>query len=128
MSRCWVNVLAGVVWAWVVFAGGYTTDADKPAPPCQPVVDARAALLQGLPRDVRRQQARERLVLLMVNESAAILGAGLIATAQELDLGQSQLVIQSLPEPVKKTQVSTGGSSVIRWRRDGKELYYLAPA
>lgn len=45
-----------------------------------------AAALRVLSRDVRRQQARERLVLLMVNEAAALLGAGLVATPQELDL------------------------------------------
>jgi Tol biopolymer transport system component len=41
--------------------------------------------------------------------------------------GVPQLVIQSFPEPGTRKQVSTEGGSVIRWRRDGKELYYLAP-
>jgi hypothetical protein len=44
-----------------------------------------------------------------------------------IEQGQSQLVIQSFPQPEIKTQVSTGGGSVIRWRHDARELYYLAP-
>ena len=44
-----------------------------------------AALMRGLPEAVRRQQARDRLVLLMVNEAAACLGEGL-ASAQDIDL------------------------------------------
>jgi 3-hydroxyacyl-CoA dehydrogenase/enoyl-CoA hydratase/3-hydroxybutyryl-CoA epimerase len=47
---------------------------------------ASASLIANLPRDVRMQQARDRQVLLMVNEAAACLGAGLVATPQDLDL------------------------------------------
>jgi Tol biopolymer transport system component len=39
----------------------------------------------------------------------------------------SELFIQSFPDAVTKRQFSTGGGSVIRWGRDGKELYYVAP-
>jgi 3-hydroxyacyl-CoA dehydrogenase/enoyl-CoA hydratase/3-hydroxybutyryl-CoA epimerase len=45
-----------------------------------------AAIVKGLPVAVRRQQARERLVLLMVNEAAACLGEGLAVSAQDIDL------------------------------------------
>lgn len=45
-----------------------------------------AALVKGLPAAVRRQQARERMVLLSVNEAAACLGDGNAATSQEIDL------------------------------------------
>ncbi len=44
-----------------------------------------ATVVRGLPPAVRRQQARERLVLLAVNEAAACLGEGL-AEASSIDL------------------------------------------
>jgi 3-hydroxyacyl-CoA dehydrogenase/enoyl-CoA hydratase/3-hydroxybutyryl-CoA epimerase len=48
--------------------------------------DAAPSTMQHLPAAVKRQQARERLVLLMVNESAACLGEGLAGSAQDIDL------------------------------------------
>jgi serine/threonine protein kinase len=44
-----------------------------------------------------------------------------------LEQGQSQVFIQSFPDGVIKRQVSTRGGFLIRWRPDGKELYYLEP-
>ncbi len=41
--------------------------------------------------------------------------------------GQFQIYIQSFPTAGGKWQVSTGGGAQPQWRRDGKELYYLAP-
>ena len=41
--------------------------------------------------------------------------------------GRSTWTRQSLSGSGTKVQVSTLGGSVPRWRRDGKELYYLAP-
>jgi hypothetical protein len=35
--------------------------------------------------------------------------------------------IQSFPTPGSKRQVSTNGGRQPRWRRDGKELFYLSP-
>ncbi len=37
------------------------------------------------------------------------------------------MYIQSLSGSAAKLQVSTMGGMVSRWRRDGKELYYLSP-
>jgi hypothetical protein len=42
------------------------------------------------------------------------------------DQGLSQIYIQSFPQKGTKKQISANGGSIIRWRRDGKELYYLA--
>ncbi|MDA2926080.1 hypothetical protein MYX78_02410 [Acidobacteria bacterium AH-259-G07] len=36
------------------------------------------------------------------------------------------MYIQTFPEPGGKWQISTGGGSQPRWRRDGKELFYIA--
>ena len=41
--------------------------------------------------------------------------------------GQSQIVVQPFPNPTSKWQISTAGGSQPRWRRDGKELYFIAP-
>src|SRR5262249_18354663 len=41
--------------------------------------------------------------------------------------GRSEVYISSFPKPAGKLQVSTAGGVTPRWRRDGRELYYLAP-
>ncbi|MGE0131083.1 MAG: protein kinase [Blastocatellales bacterium] len=40
--------------------------------------------------------------------------------------GQYEVYVQSYPESGGKRQVSTGGGSGPRWRRDGRELFYYA--
>jgi Tol biopolymer transport system component len=40
--------------------------------------------------------------------------------------GSPQIYVQSFPTPSGKWQVSTAGGSQPRWRRDGKELFYVA--
>jgi 3-hydroxyacyl-CoA dehydrogenase/enoyl-CoA hydratase/3-hydroxybutyryl-CoA epimerase len=47
---------------------------------------ASAQVLRGLPLAVQMREARERMVLLMVNEAAACLGEGLAADAATIDL------------------------------------------
>src|SRR5262249_11893137 len=46
----------------------------------------RASLLKALPTAVRLREARDRMVLVMVNEAAACLGEGLAASAEMIDL------------------------------------------
>jgi serine/threonine protein kinase/Tol biopolymer transport system component len=41
--------------------------------------------------------------------------------------GTHQVYIVSFPEPDRRRQVTASGGSQPRWRKDGKELYYLAP-
>jgi Tol biopolymer transport system component len=41
--------------------------------------------------------------------------------------GSYQVYVQSFPTSGGKWQVSTGGGAQPQWRRDGKELFYLAP-
>jgi hypothetical protein len=38
-----------------------------------------------------------------------------------------QVYVRSFPPSAGKWQVSVGGGSEPRWRRDGKELYFIAP-
>lgn len=40
--------------------------------------------------------------------------------------GEDEVYVAPFPGPGGKWQVSTGGGNAPRWRRDGKELYYLA--
>jgi Tol biopolymer transport system component len=40
--------------------------------------------------------------------------------------GQPEIYVQSFPTPDTRVQVSNGGGNFARWRRDGKELFYLA--
>jgi Tol biopolymer transport system component len=41
--------------------------------------------------------------------------------------GRSEVYVQSFPPSGGKWQVSTGGGAQPHWRRDGKELFYIAP-
>jgi len=41
--------------------------------------------------------------------------------------GRSEIYVQTFPLSGGKWQVSTGGGAQPRWRRDGKELYFIAP-
>ncbi|HEU5182014.1 MAG TPA: protein kinase [Candidatus Polarisedimenticolia bacterium] len=41
--------------------------------------------------------------------------------------GKWEIVVAPFPGPGGNWQVSTGGGTEPRWRRDGKELFYLAP-
>ena len=41
--------------------------------------------------------------------------------------GQNQIYVQSFPAGASKFQISTNGGVEPRWRRDGKEIFYLSP-
>jgi eukaryotic-like serine/threonine-protein kinase len=43
------------------------------------------------------------------------------------ETGQSEILIQPFPGPGPKSQISVGGGTRARWRRDGQELFYVAP-
>jgi Tol biopolymer transport system component len=40
--------------------------------------------------------------------------------------GRSEVYVQSFPEPATRLQISTAGGTQPRWRRDGRELFYVA--
>ena len=40
--------------------------------------------------------------------------------------GRDEVHVQRFPVPGAKRQISTEGGAMPRWRRDGKELFYLA--
>jgi len=41
--------------------------------------------------------------------------------------GQNEIYVESYPRGAPKVQVSTNGGMQSRWRRDGKELFYMSP-
>ena len=43
------------------------------------------------------------------------------------DSGNSEIYVQTFPATGAKWQISTSGGVYPRWRRDGEELFYLAP-
>jgi serine/threonine protein kinase len=45
---------------------------------------------------------------------------------QSNESGRNEILIQSFPGPGGKLQVSTNGGAQVRWRPDGKELFYIA--
>jgi Tol biopolymer transport system component len=44
-----------------------------------------------------------------------------------LDSGRSEIYVVPFPGPGGKVQVSSAGGTQPRWRRDGKEIFYVAP-
>ena len=46
---------------------------------------------------------------------------------QSDESGRYEIYVQAFPEPGRKVTVSKGGGTLPRWRRDGRELYYVAP-
>jgi WD40 repeat protein len=49
-----------------------------------------------------------------------------LAYVTEITSGLPEVIVASLATPGAKWRISTGGGSFPRWRRDGKELFYLA--
>ena len=45
---------------------------------------------------------------------------------QSNDSGRFEVYVQPFPGPGARIPVSTGGGAQVRWRRDGKELFYIA--
>ena len=45
---------------------------------------------------------------------------------QSNESGRAEVYVQPFPGPGAKIKVSTNGGAQMRWRRDGKELFYLA--
>ncbi len=45
---------------------------------------------------------------------------------QSNESGLYQIYVQSFPSPEVRAQISTNGGAQPRWRRDGKELFYIA--
>jgi serine/threonine protein kinase len=46
---------------------------------------------------------------------------------QSNESGLFEIYVQRFPGPGGKLQISTGGGAKVSWRRDGRELYYVAP-
>ncbi|MBX3276449.1 MAG: serine/threonine-protein kinase [Acidobacteria bacterium] len=46
---------------------------------------------------------------------------------QSNESGRDEIYVQAFPEPGRRVIVSKGGGALPRWRRDGRELYYVAP-
>jgi len=44
---------------------------------------------------------------------------------QTNESGQFEIYVQSFPEPTTRMQISTAGGSQPRWRRDGRELFFI---
>ena len=45
---------------------------------------------------------------------------------ESTESGQAQVMVANFPDFTNKRQISTGGGGQVRWRKDGKELFYLA--
>ncbi len=46
---------------------------------------------------------------------------------QSNESGRYEIYVRPFPGPGGQWQVSNSGGSQVRWRRDGKELYYISP-
>ncbi len=45
---------------------------------------------------------------------------------QSNESGRDEVYVQPFPGPGAKVRISTNGGAQMRWRRDGKELFYIA--
>jgi Tol biopolymer transport system component len=45
---------------------------------------------------------------------------------QSNETGRFEIYVQPFPGPGRKELVSTNGGAQVRWRRDGRELFYIA--
>jgi Tol biopolymer transport system component len=86
---------------------------------------------------------RSRLILLpadgkggpttLLEQQTASVSAGQISAdgrwiAYQCDeSGKYEVYVSTFPKPTGRLQISTAGGHYASWRRDGKELYYLAP-
>jgi len=86
---------------------------------------------------------RSRLILLpadgkggpttLLEQQTANVSAGQISAdgrwiAYQCDeSGKYEVYVSTFPKPTGRLQISTAGGHYASWRRDGKELYYLAP-
>jgi Tol biopolymer transport system component len=43
------------------------------------------------------------------------------------EAGKAEIYVQPFPGPGRKVPVSVHGGTQVRWRRDGKEIFYIAP-
>jgi Tol biopolymer transport system component len=58
---------------------------------------------------------------------ARVSGDGHWVAFADSNSGKSEIYVQNFPTPTGRWRVSTGGGIQPVWRRDGKELFYLAP-
>jgi Tol biopolymer transport system component len=52
---------------------------------------------------------------------------GLWMAYQSDESGRNEVYVQAVPVSSEKVTISSGGGAIPRWRRDGKELYFLTP-
>lgn len=54
-------------------------------------------------------------------------GAGSWIAYTSNETGEYEVYVESLPRDGQKVRISTKGGTQPRWRRDGKELFYISP-
>ncbi len=62
-----------------------------------------------------------------VEHDARISPNGRWVTFDSTETGQTEIYAQPFPGAGPKSQISVGGGRTPRWRRDGRELFYVAP-
>jgi Tol biopolymer transport system component len=78
-------------------------------------------------RDLQTGASRP-IVQSSANDSSAVLspdGRWLAYTSDES--GNEEILVQRFPDGSDRHQISVGGGNQARWRRDGRELFYVSP-
>jgi hypothetical protein len=121
--------------------GGATTMVVAGAPSKWPVAwsrDGRVLIfLDSTPTEWRiwtvRDRDRDGSPPALYREAPFILGApdlspdGSWLAYSSNESGRQEVYVDSFPVPSTRSRVSMNGGNWPKWRRDGKELYYLAP-
>lgn len=94
----------------------------------RPAGDGTGTAMWALPLS-----GEERKPFAVVSGAFNLLGASLAPDGKWMayesnETGRPEIYVTAFPGGGVKWQVSTNGGSVARWRRDGKELFFLDPA
>ena len=54
-------------------------------------------------------------------------GKWVVFSAADSNSGQPEVFVAPFPAPTRRFRISADGGSQARWRRDGKEIFYVAP-
>ncbi|MGH2567608.1 MAG: hypothetical protein ACRDGA_04665, partial [Bacteroidota bacterium] len=83
-----------------------------------------------LPLNVQKAESDRKQILFLQTEFVETLGAfspdGKWIAYQSNESGKSQVYVRPFPGPGGKYQISTTGGTRAKWRKDGKELFYLS--
>jgi eukaryotic-like serine/threonine-protein kinase len=91
------------------------------------VIEWRTSHTDVWVRDMKSGQSRPILQAKFNQAGARLSPDGAWLAYESDESGTSEIFVRSFPESRERRQVSTGGGNQARWRRDGRELFFISP-